>query len=84
MIKHHPHHTEDNKSYLCGRASENMFKGRGISALPVSGNSNITTTDADFADFFFFFFLNCSLRPICSFKSTIYLGDREIEQDNRK
>lgn len=56
MIKHHPHHTEDNKSYLCGRASENMFKGRGISALPVSGNSNITTTDADFADFFFFFF----------------------------
>ena len=57
MIKHHPHHTEDNKSYLCGRASENMFKGRGISALPVSGNSNITTTDADFADFLFFFFL---------------------------
>lgn len=31
-----------------------MFRGRGISALPDSVN-NITTINADFADFFFFF-----------------------------
>lgn len=32
-----------------------MFRGRGISALPDSVN-NITTIDADFADFFIFYF----------------------------